>query len=237
MKFQEGDKIIIIATGESGEVVEWINKKMVTVRVGEVEFPVYVDQIDFPYFNSFTSARKIKPKKNSGKEIPKTEKKLIKTIPEDGILLSFFPVLDKEVFDEDLISHFKIHLHNYTSYPIEYAFSVYYGHDKSIDLESGLRPFEEMYLFDLPFEKLNDQPHLNFQFTRVDDKQRSKPQEINFKVKPKQFFELAEKTIQDQKAFFHYKLIEELVLQKIEIQKPENQLDLSKLRQAGFKVR
>lgn len=237
MKFQEGDKVIIVATGETGEVVEWINKKMVTVKVGDVEFPVYVDQIDFPYYNSFTSAKSNKPKKESIKEIPKTEKKLTKTISEDGILLSFFPVLDKEVFDEDVISHFKIFLHNYTPYPIEYSLSVYYGHDKSIDLQSGLRPLEEMYLFDLPFEKLNDQPQLHFQFSRVDDKQRSKPQEINFKIKPKQLFGLAEKTIQDQKAFFHFTLIEELVLQKIEIQKAENQLDLSKLKQAGFKVR
>ncbi|MEY4573081.1 MAG: hypothetical protein RLZ10_2356 [Bacteroidota bacterium] len=237
MKFQEGDNIIILATGETGEVIEWINKKMLTVRVGEVEFPVYADQIDFPYFNSFSSTKKDKVKSELDKSIPKSEKKFTKSIPEDGILLSFFPVLEKEVFDEDVISHFKIYLHNYTIYPIQFSLSVYFGHAKSIDLTTSLRSLEEIYLLDLPFEKLNDQPHMDFQFSRTDDTKRSFHQDIRFKIKPKQFFAIAEKTIRDQRAFFHFKLIEELLLEKMEIEKKESQLDLSKLKLAGFKVR
>jgi hypothetical protein len=49
MKFQEGDKIIVLATGERGVVVEWINKKMLLIEVDRVQFPVYADQINFPY--------------------------------------------------------------------------------------------------------------------------------------------------------------------------------------------
>ena len=44
MKFQEGDKIIVTATGERGFVVEWINKKMLTIEVDGTQFPVYADQ-------------------------------------------------------------------------------------------------------------------------------------------------------------------------------------------------
>ncbi|MEY3375720.1 MAG: hypothetical protein RL463_24, partial [Bacteroidota bacterium] len=65
MKFQEGDKIVVLATGEKGEVVEWINKKMLTIRVDNVEFPVYSDQINFPYYDDFTKPKEIMPKKSA----------------------------------------------------------------------------------------------------------------------------------------------------------------------------
>lgn len=64
MKFQEGDKIIVLATGEKGEVIEWINKKMLTVEVDGIRFPVYADQIDFPYYTNFSSPNPINQKKS-----------------------------------------------------------------------------------------------------------------------------------------------------------------------------
>ena len=44
MKFQVGDKIIVVATQELGEVIEWINKEMLLVDVDGIQFPVYKDQ-------------------------------------------------------------------------------------------------------------------------------------------------------------------------------------------------
>ena len=76
MKFQEGDKIVVLATGEKGEVVEWINKKMITVRVDGVDFPVYADQVDFPYYDDFSKPKEILPKKSAaGTVLPSREKK------------------------------------------------------------------------------------------------------------------------------------------------------------------
>ena len=48
MKFQIGDKILLLHSKEEGEVVEIINKEMVMVDVEGVQFPVYIDQVDFP---------------------------------------------------------------------------------------------------------------------------------------------------------------------------------------------
>ena len=54
MKFQIGDTILIIHSSEEGEVINIINDEMVMVEVGGVQFPIYIDQIDFPYFKRFT---------------------------------------------------------------------------------------------------------------------------------------------------------------------------------------
>ena len=50
MKFQLGDRIILLHSGEEGEVVDFINDKMLLIDVNGVRFPAYADQVDFPYF-------------------------------------------------------------------------------------------------------------------------------------------------------------------------------------------
>ena len=54
MKYQVGDKIILLQTDEEGIVVDIMNEKMLMIKVGEVTFPVFNDQVDFPYFKMFT---------------------------------------------------------------------------------------------------------------------------------------------------------------------------------------
>ena len=43
MKFQVGDKILLLASEEEGEVIDIINEEMVMVEIGGVKFPAYVD--------------------------------------------------------------------------------------------------------------------------------------------------------------------------------------------------
>ena len=62
MKYQPGDKIIVLLTDEEGQVVEIMNEKMVMIEVKGVRFPAYMDQIDFPYFKMFTEKRKAEKK-------------------------------------------------------------------------------------------------------------------------------------------------------------------------------
>ena len=49
MKYEPGDKILVLLTQEEGKVVEIINEQMVMIEVKGVKFPAYLDQIDFPY--------------------------------------------------------------------------------------------------------------------------------------------------------------------------------------------
>ena len=63
MKYQIGDTVLVLHSQEEGEVVEIINDKMVTIEVGGVRFPVYMDQIDFPYFKRFSQKKLFEKKK------------------------------------------------------------------------------------------------------------------------------------------------------------------------------
>lgn len=62
MKFQVGDKILVLHSNEEGEIIEIMNNKMVMIDVKGVKFPAYIDQLDFPYFKQFTE-KKLFPKK------------------------------------------------------------------------------------------------------------------------------------------------------------------------------
>ncbi len=54
---------MILHSQEEGEVVEIINKDLVLVEVNGVRFPVYTDQLDFPYFKRFSEKKIVVPKK------------------------------------------------------------------------------------------------------------------------------------------------------------------------------
>ena len=58
MKYEVGDKILVLATDEEGKVVELMNEKMVMIEVRGVKFPAYMDQIDFPYFKMFSQKKR-----------------------------------------------------------------------------------------------------------------------------------------------------------------------------------
>ena len=62
MKFQIGDKVLVLHSNEEGEVIDIINDKMVMVDLRGVKFPAYIDQMDFPYFKRF-SEKKLFPDK------------------------------------------------------------------------------------------------------------------------------------------------------------------------------
>src|SRR5215471_19841312 len=73
MKFQIGDKVVVLHSNEEGEVIDIINNKMVMVDVRGVKFPAYIDQLDFPYFKKF-SEKKLFPAKKEKKYIDDIKK-------------------------------------------------------------------------------------------------------------------------------------------------------------------
>ena len=232
MKFQENDSIIVTATGERGKVIEWIDKSMVLIEVDSVQFPVYADQIDFPYFQDFTSKKDLPKPVNKTITIPRSEKN-IKKLPElDGVWLSFFPILDKDVFDDDIISHFRIYLLNHTQDDLIFELSIYYGTTKEIDLKHTIKSLDEMYLFDLPFEHLNDQPKIQFDFSlSFNDLKRVEHYEVVYKPKPKQIFKMAEDVLKAQQASFRVNLFDSYPARA-----EKESFDMTKLNAAGFKI-
>ena len=129
MKFQVGDKVLILHSNEEAEVVDIINDKMVMVDAGGVQFPVYKDQIDFPYFKRFME------KKNGNQKKQKTyvddikkEKQPVAERVEDGMWLTFLPVIDTDEFGDDVVEELKVHLHNRTktSYYFDYKLAFFW---------------------------------------------------------------------------------------------------------------
>ena len=247
MKFQEGDKIIVTATGERGFVIEWINKKMLTIEVDGTQFPVYADQIDFPYFEEFSKKKSFQQKKTVASEIPRKEKKIEKNIPRDGVHLSFFPILDKDEFDENLFSHYRVYLLNHTDEDLNVHFTVFYKDIKEMETKHQITALEDLYLFDLSFDRLNDQPKFLFYFSLVkSNPQKASLYQIDFKPKPKQFLKLSEQTIEAHNASFNFLLFDKYPGKEAEYQLPvsdneetkleEGNIDLSQLLKAGFKV-
>jgi ABC-type enterochelin transport system ATPase subunit len=101
MKFQPGDTILLLHSNEEGEVVEILNDKMILVDVEGVRFPVYTDQVDFPYFKRFSEKKIVVPKKEKIYiDNLKKEKVTEKNQMQSGLWLSFLPVFDKDIFDE-----------------------------------------------------------------------------------------------------------------------------------------
>ena len=123
MKFQIGDRVLVLHSQEEGEVVDLINDKMVMIEVDRIRFPVYMDQIDFPYFKKF-SEKKISETKKEKKYIDNIRKEKASKKPpiSDGVWLSFVPVFDKDIFDDDVVESFKLYLINQTNEDYSFAY-------------------------------------------------------------------------------------------------------------------
>ncbi|HET9055376.1 MAG TPA: Smr/MutS family protein [Chitinophagaceae bacterium] len=232
MKFQTGDKVLLLHSKEEGEVVDIINKDMVVVDVQGVQFPVYIDQLDFPYFKRFTEKKNVLLKPKTYIDDLKKEKNTTKYKLENGVWLSFLPVFDKDVFDEDIVDYFKIYLVNQTDdhFVFDYSFALNAGID--FELQNELLPFQDFYLHNVSLEKFNDNPRFDFEFSLKEaNSHRIEYFETSFKPKAKQIFNKIEEMLQKQEASFSYHLFE-----KYPDKVKEEKMSLDKLSGAGFKV-
>ena len=232
MKYQLGDKVIMLHSEEEGEIVDFINEKMVTVDVNGVIFPVHIDQIDFPYFKRFS--QKAKPGKKPSLKIEqiKREKPADKYGVATGVWLVFLPVFDKDIFDDDVVELFKVYLVNQTADHLQFHYTLRYAGESDFELPNEILPFSDFYLHDIPFENVNDSPRFGFDFSlKIPDKKRASHFEATLKVKPKQLFQKIEETRQKQLAHFSYELFKEYP-EKVE----EPGMDISGLSKSGYRI-
>ena len=231
MKYEPGDKIIVLLTNEEGKVVEIMNEKMVMIEVKGVRFPAYTDQIDFPYFKMFTEKKKAPQKKVYIDQV-KREKTPAKTKTGNGVQLSFIPVFSKDIFDDDVVEKLKLHLVNQdeVAYVFNYDFMI--GGESDFHLKNTLPPLSDFYLHDVRFEELSDNPRFDFEFALdVDDKRKAPYFETSLKLRAKQLFKKIEEIQLKNQASFAYPLFE-FYPDKVEEEKP----DLTKLGNAGFRI-
>jgi hypothetical protein len=233
MKFQQGDKVILVHSGEEGEIVDFINREMALIDVDGVRFPVYLDQIDFPYFKRFTAKPKEdKPKPKIFVDQIRKEKAGPKYKVGEGIWLSFLPVFDKDVFDDDIVEYFKLYLVNQTNDQLDFNYVLKLNNAVDFELKNEINSLSDFYLHDISFESLNDSPRFDFEFRLHEANKKKAPfVEASLKIKPKQVFMKVEEIKLKQEAHFAY-----IILEKYPDRVEEEKTDLKKLADAGFRI-
>lgn len=233
MKFQPGDKIIVKHSNEEGKVIDIINEDMVMVEIGNVKFPAYIDQLDFPYFKQFSEKRLVPEKKEKRyiDQVPKEKVVSGTTLPE-GVWLLFLPKFIRDEFDDELVQLLKVHLINGTDTGYRFQLTLTYQGKPAFELKNQLFPQQDFYLTDIPFENINDSPFFGFEFSLPDPNKRKAPfYEAGLKLKPKQVFTKIEEIKSKGEPTFSYQLF-----QAYPDKTYEDRLDPGKLSASGFKV-
>ena len=231
MKYEVGDKILVLATDEEGKVVELMNEKMVMIEVRGVKFPAYMDQIDFPYFKMF-SQKKTVEKKNIYVDNIKREKTVPRKKTGDGVFLNFLPVFDKDVFDDDVVEKLKIYLINQNEEGYDFKYDLVFNGESSFNLKANIGGLSEFYLHDVSFEDMGDGPKFEFDFSLTNpDKKKAAGHEVFYKLRSKQLFNKIEETQKKNEASFRYELFTHYP-DRVN----EEKVDMSMLGHAGFRV-
>jgi hypothetical protein len=232
MKFQVGDKVLVLHSNEEGEIIDIINDKMVMVEVRGVKFPAYIDQLDFPYFKRFTE-KKIFPAKKEKRYVEdlKKDKAPSKKVA-DGLWISFLPVMDTDEFGDDVVLELKIHLINRTEKAYNFLYWLQFFGKSEFELKGDINSFGDFYLHDVPFEDMSDSPAFAFEFSLVQpEKGKADYYETSFKLKPKQLFDKIEEIKQKGEATFSYKLFD-----TYPDQLQDDKLELDSLVAKGIKI-
>lgn len=233
MKYQIGDIVLILHSNEEARIIDIINDKMLLVDVKGVHFPVYKDQVDFPYFKRFSEKKMFPAKKEKTyiddvrKEKPVKEKKVA-----DGVWLSFLPVMDLDEFGDEIVEELKLYLLNRTETAYHFTYKLHFFGKPDFDLKNTVHPFQDFYLHDVAFSDLSDSPSFEFEFSLVTPDKKKEPHfEASVKLKPKQFFTKIEKLKEKNEATFT-----QLLFEKYPDKAPEDDMGFDKLAAKGYKM-
>lgn len=233
MKYEIGDTVLILHSGEEAQVVDIINDKMLMVDVKGVSFPVYMDQVDFPYFKRFTEKKPGPAKKEKIYIDDLRKEKDNKTLRvEDGVWLSFLPAMDTDEFGDVMVEELKLHLLNHTNTTFLFVYRLHYFGKPDFEIKNTIHPFEDFYLHDIPFADLNDSPSFDFEFRLAQpEKKKAEHFESSVRLKPKQLFAKIEELKQKNLATFT-----QLLFEKYPDRLPDDKVEPGRLAATGNKV-
>lgn len=195
MKFSIGDKVLIKHTKEEGKVISILNDEMVELEVLNTRFPAFIDELDHPYLEWFTS-KKINSKKHALTldDFPSERPGFVKGNAqahnglENGFYFSIIPVYFFEAADEQ-ISRLKLYFINQTEYTIKLKYDCYSNLGKEFTLGTTLYPFQHLYLHYIKFDLVNDRLSFDFKIESVAKQEDVKTLEHNLKLKPKTLYQ------------------------------------------------
>ncbi len=233
MKYQVGDRVLILHSNEEGEVVDIINKDMMMVDVKGVVFPVYMDQVDFPYFRRFTEKKSgAAPKGKTYVDELSREKARPQKREEDGVWLNFLPVTDTDEFGDEVVEELKIYLVNHTHSTYQFVYRLNFFGDTGFELKNQVAPFENFYLHDIPFSDLSDSPAFEFDFSlQPPDRKKADHFESSMRLKAKQLFAKIDRMREKNEASFSHLLFAAYPDRVV-----EDKVELGPLAARGFKM-
>jgi hypothetical protein len=207
MKFSIGDKIIVKRTGEEGCVTSFINQQMLEVEVNGTRFPVHIDEVDHPYLTWFTQKKK-PVQRAEPEQLPMEKQQLRKQRLAKGVYLSFIPVFKPDDF-EDVVDYLKVYLLNELPQPVRYVYEVRnQQHIALFKHEGKLHEFGHVYLHNIAFEDMNDQPKFNWTLESTSDNNFAKAEDV-LRIKPFKIFSHINEMLKNNEPSFSYLLIDE----------------------------
>jgi DNA-nicking Smr family endonuclease len=193
VKFQIGDKVLLLKTMEEGEIMNLLDSKTVEVKLGKIVIPVFMDEIDHPYFHWFTSKKGKVYYERMKTFSPQEDKKIGGT----GMCLIFFPEYD----EHDNFSKIRVHLMNDHPkfYEFEYTFRAKSGN--TFSHKSDMAHYQNVYLHDITYEELATHPNFQLKFNGKED--------ISVAIKPKKLAEILQDMNDKGHVYFSHFLFNE----------------------------
>lgn len=229
MKFSIGDKIVLKHTDEEGMVSAYISNDMVEVDVNGTTFPVHLDEIDHPYLKWFTEKKKVVKKKVVPEQLPVEKQKLRKPKLAKGIYLSFIPEFKLDEM-EDVVDYFKVYLLNELPKRIQFKYEYSVLGDTTFEHEGKLHEFGHVFLHQVPFEDMNDQPRFNWHIDDLDDADMT-PAGGLLKIKPQKVFQHIDHMLKNNEPSFNYLLLDDFK----PFQQPQEEIIVPKQKPARQK--
>ena len=226
MKYTPGDKIRMKHTGEEGMIIDYLNAKMVEVNVNGTIFPVHIEDVEHPYLKWFTDKTTKKKTTSQKEELPverTPEKRLSK-----GISLSFIPVF-KTIEMEEQVDFFKIFLLNETPFDIKFSYDFQLNNKSEFAHEGALHSFGNLYMHNVDFVTMNDQPRFNWKLTNATNP-NTETEEGTLRIRASKVFEHISELMKKNEPSFGYMLINEFKPKK----KPEPKEKYIPNKKPGF---
>ncbi len=215
MKYQIGDKVLLLHSKEEATIIEFLDNEMVSVDVKGVQFPVFLDQIDFPYYYRFSSTQKSStPERQKNTKSILEDLRVEKNNPDRskvGGNLSFvlLPII-ADSSEEWLVESFKLYLHNGLLHSILFSYKVSLLGKIEWQLTGKIEKGHDFYLHDFLMESFNDNPLFLFEFSLA-EKVSGKLDHYShtIRIKPKQLFTHLQKLKENKEASFSFTIIDQ----------------------------
>lgn len=195
VKFSVGDRVVVKHTKEEGKVIQVLNKEMVEIEVLNTRFPAFVDELDHPYLEMFTS-KKINARKKALSlddfpgEKPGRQVGNASAHPnlEAGFYFSILPVY---FFDNegDSLERLKLYFINQSEYTIKLKYDCTTNLGKEFTLATTIYPYQHLYLHHIRFDLVNENLVFDFGLETLAKLEEQKRLVHELKLKPKLIFQ------------------------------------------------